>query len=141
MAKQQGKIWRVYMVADDDSKTVLAFEKTSSFEVNNSLVDDSDKDSGNYESFIDGKRSWSDSVTLNYDQSDVQVQAIIDDMIASDGDTKRKIFLGNDTVVGDIGFESFARIESISLPAPDGELMTIDVSFKGVAPITKIVKA
>jgi len=113
-------------------KTAIPTETSTDLDFGNALLDASDKGTGGVEDFIDGTRSWSASSELFYDKENAEVTGLITRILDPAQSTRRKIAIGEDTETGDILFTGEALLESISIPAPKGELMTMSVSFKGV---------
>jgi predicted secreted protein len=138
MAKDNGKKWRIYIV--DGSNTAIPLETTSSFGIENAIIDASDKDSGGWAVGIDGQRSWTAESTLNYDQTETGQLDLIDKLIDTDNSTEVDVAIGLDGVVGDISWTGSALIASGNFSADNEALITLDISLTGNSALTKVTK-
>ena len=139
MAKKNGKKFRIYIV--DGSNTAIPLETTTSFSIENAIIDASDKDSGGYAVGIDGQRSWSAETTVNYDFAQAEQLALLDSLIDPDTSTELDILIGEDSEIGDIAWSGSALIASGSFSGDNEALVTLDLSLTGNSPLVKVIKA
>ena len=139
MAKKNGKKFRIYIV--DTGNTAIPLETTTSFSIENAIIDASDKDSGGYLTGIDGQRSWSAETTVNYDFAQAGQLALLDALINPDVSTEQSVLIGEDNESGDIAWSGTALIASASFSGDNESLVTLDISLTGNSPLVKVVKA
>jgi hypothetical protein len=139
MAKTNGKKFRIYVA--DGSNVAIPLETTTSFSIENAIIDASDKDSGGSASAIDGQRSWSAETTVNYDPTETGQLDLLDKLIDTDNSTEVSVAIGMDNEVGDISWTGSALIASGSFSADNEALITLDISLTGNSPLTKVIKA
>jgi len=139
MAKKNGKKFRIYIVGTGN--VAIPLEKTTSFSIENAIIDASDKDSGGYATGIDGQRSWSAETTLNYDFAQTGQLALLDALIDPDVSTEQNVLIGEDNETGDIAWSGSALIASASFSGDNESLVTLDISLTGNSPLTKVTKA
>lgn len=133
MGKQKGDGFILWIFEEDGAtKAAIPTEISTDLEFGNSLIDSTDKSSGGAEESEDGTRNWTASAECRFDKTDDVQYDLITRILNPQLDTKKKIAIGEDTETGDILFTGEARIESISVSAPTGDLMSSNLSFKGV---------
>lgn len=140
MAKINGKLFRIYIV-DTGTQTAIPLESTSSFSIENAVIDASDKDSGGYLTQVDGQRSWSVDGTFNYDQTRTDLTELIDKIVDADNSTEIEVLVGQNATSGDLAWSGNALIGSVSFSEDNNALVTVDISLTGNSPLTKVTKA
>ena len=139
MAKENGKKWRIYIF--DTENVAIPLETTSSFGIENAIIDASDKDSGGYATGVDGQRSWSADTTVNYDQTKTGQLDILDSIIDTTISTEVNVAIGLDNVIGDISWTGKALIASVNISGDNEALITMDISLTGNSALTKVIKS
>lgn len=135
-----GKLFRVWLV-DGATQEVIPSEVTNSFNIENALIDSSDKDSGGYGKNEDGQRTWSISITVNYEQTNTVVQDLVDKIIDADNPTDQDVLVGNNLATGDIGWSGSVKIASVGFSSENNGLVTADFELTGDSPLTKVTKS
>ena len=124
-----------------DTDPVAIYCSTSgTLNINVNTVAASCKDSGSWESNVDGTKSWTVDVDGLY-QVDTEIGFVdLADLVVGAGPNDVEIVFGQDTVTGDIYWTGSAVLTSASLTAPDGEIATWSASFVGDGALTKTTK-
>lgn len=136
MAKINGKLFRTWLI-DNSSETLIPLETTGSSEIGNELIDASDKDGDGWASAIDGLRSWSRTVTLNYDQVNEVIISLLDKIIDTDNSTEIDILMGQNAADGDIYWRGKALISGATISDDNNALTTVDFTLTGNGPLTR----
>jgi len=139
MAKVNGRKWLVYEIITATA-TAIPLGTTASLNINNNVIDASDKDSGGWRQLIDGQRDWDVSMTANYDQEQAKQMGLIDAILNVTTSTERTIGIGLDDAVGDILFQGQALVASTPISGDNEALVTIDYDFQGTGELTKTTK-
>ena len=138
MAKFNGTDLRIYV---GDELIGNATECSASLELD--LPDASDKDSEGWAENIGGQKSWSLSASafLNYapDGTNLSVDDLMDSLLAR---TDVSIeFKRVSAEVGSSVYAGSAKINSISLTAPNEDTASYDIDFTGNGTLTKTAVA
>ena len=137
MAKEIGQTgWRVYL---DTGAALIPTEITNTLNINNSLIDSSDKGLGGWTGNLDGRRDWSTDFELNYDPEDLVSMDLIDRILDTTTSTEIDVVVGKQTLAGDIGYKGKARIGNISITGADQDIITMSGSLTGNGPLVKEV--
>lgn len=139
MAKEIGETgFRVYL---DAGVSLIPTEITNTLNINNNLIDASDKGSGGWADQLDGRRDWSTDFELNYDPADTVSVALIDKILDPTTATDVAVIVGKQTTAGDIGYSGTAKVGSISITGGDQELITMSGTLTGNGALVKVTKA
>jgi predicted secreted protein len=135
------KIYITTIVTNATVNTWIAGETSNSFDISDSPIDVSDKESA-WDAFISGQKTWSASADFNLDNSSTGKQKeLLQNLITG---TKVKIFIGivsGTTPVQTDGIAGEAIIESISESAEKGGIVSRSISFKGTGAPTPVFPA
>jgi len=138
MAKEIGeKGWRVYL---DTGADLIPTEITNTLNINNNIIDASDKGSGGWGENLDGRRDWSTDFELNYDAADTVSVALIDKILDPDTSTSVSVIVGKQTTAGDVGYKGNALVGNISITGGDQEVITMSGTLTGSGPLVKETK-
>lgn len=137
MAKEIGQSgWRVYLNAGLE---LIPTEISNTLNINNSIIDSSDKGLGGWAGNINGRRDWSADFELNYDPADAVSMALIDKILDTSDTEAIPVIVGKQTSAGDIAFSGSARIANVSITGSDQDIITMSGSLTGNGALIKIV--
>jgi len=139
MAKEIGATgFRVYLGVGN---SLIPTEISNTLNINNNLIDSSDKGSGSWNENLDGRRDWSTDFELNYDPTDVVAMDLIDKILDPTTSTDTPVLVGKNTSTGDIGYTGTAKVGNISLSGGDQDLIKMSGSLTGNGALIKATVA